>query len=169
MWNDTDIPLAYFISFRGYGTWLHGDARGSTDRYHNLYGTPHLPQIDDWHKHNEDQLKSEPVRLDASRRLAIRNAIHECLEKRGWRLLAMNIRSNHVHTVVDIGAKKVGLALNALKANATRHLREKDLWPYEHSPWARKGSRGYLWTKKHVACAIDYVLIGQGDDLPDFD
>src|SRR6266566_1829504 len=25
MWNDTDTPLACFISFRTYGTWLHGD------------------------------------------------------------------------------------------------------------------------------------------------
>ena len=32
MWNDTDIPLAYLISFRCYGTWLHGDERGSIDR-----------------------------------------------------------------------------------------------------------------------------------------
>src|SRR6185369_556860 len=29
MWNDTDIPLAYLITFRSYGTWLHGDDRGS--------------------------------------------------------------------------------------------------------------------------------------------
>jgi hypothetical protein len=27
-----DIPLAYLISFRAYGTWLHGDRRGSVDR-----------------------------------------------------------------------------------------------------------------------------------------
>jgi hypothetical protein len=32
MWNDTDTPLAYFISFRTYGTWLIGDSRGSIDR-----------------------------------------------------------------------------------------------------------------------------------------
>jgi hypothetical protein len=33
MWNDTDIPLAYLITFRCYGTWLHGDKRGSIDRF----------------------------------------------------------------------------------------------------------------------------------------
>jgi hypothetical protein len=26
-----------------------------------------------------------------------------------------------------------------------------------------------LWNEKSVARAIDYVLYGQGDDLPDFD
>jgi hypothetical protein len=144
MWNDTEIPLAYFISFRGYGTWLHGDSRGSTDRYHNKYGAPHLPQIDDWRKYNEGQLKSEPVTLHARRRKEIQNAIRECCAKRRWVLLAMNIRTNHVHTVVDIGAKKPELALNALKANATRHTPEQDLWLYDHSPWAAKGSKRYL-------------------------
>ena len=24
VWNDTDMPLAYLITFRCYGTWLHG-------------------------------------------------------------------------------------------------------------------------------------------------
>ncbi len=33
MWNDTDIPLAYLITFRCYGTWLHEDERGATDRH----------------------------------------------------------------------------------------------------------------------------------------
>jgi len=40
MWNDTEIPLAVFFTFRTYGTWLHGDERGSIDRNNNLYGVP---------------------------------------------------------------------------------------------------------------------------------
>ena len=42
MWNDTDIPLAYLITFRCYGTWLHGDKRGSIDRFHNAHKSPHI-------------------------------------------------------------------------------------------------------------------------------
>jgi hypothetical protein len=34
---------------------------------------------------------------------------------------------------------------------------------------ARKGSKIRLWNEQSVARAIDYVLNGQGDDLPDFD
>lgn len=34
-------PVAYFISFRTYGTWLHGDKRGSMDRISaNVPGAP---------------------------------------------------------------------------------------------------------------------------------
>ena len=44
--NDSDTALAYFISFRSYGTWLHGDQRGSIDRV--LYGQgDELPRFDD--------------------------------------------------------------------------------------------------------------------------
>ena len=30
MWNDTDIPLGYLITFRCYGTWLHGNKRAQS-------------------------------------------------------------------------------------------------------------------------------------------
>ena len=35
--DDNEFPLAYFISFRTYGTWLHGDERFSVDRKQNKY------------------------------------------------------------------------------------------------------------------------------------
>jgi hypothetical protein len=38
--KDDHIPVGFLISFRGFGTWLHGDPRGSVDRLHNRYGTP---------------------------------------------------------------------------------------------------------------------------------
>ena len=38
--NDDHTALAYLITFRCYGTWLHGDSRGSVDRFHNRYGAP---------------------------------------------------------------------------------------------------------------------------------
>jgi hypothetical protein len=64
MWNDTDIPLAYLITFRCYGTWLHGDERGSIDRFHNRYKSPYVPPNERWRQHNARSLKSEPVTLD---------------------------------------------------------------------------------------------------------
>jgi hypothetical protein len=38
--DDNEFPLAYLITFRCYGTWVHGDDRGSMDRKHNIYRTP---------------------------------------------------------------------------------------------------------------------------------
>ena len=36
-------PLGFLITFRCYGTWLHGDERGSIDRGHNSPGEEPLP------------------------------------------------------------------------------------------------------------------------------
>jgi REP element-mobilizing transposase RayT len=168
-WNDTDIPLAYLISFRCYGTWLHGDERGSTDRFHHHYKSPHLPPNVAWKTHNQRVLKCPPVKLNAARRASTENALRETCAKRGWLLRAINVRTNHVHAVVSIGEVKPKLALNAFKANATRQMREDHCWPHPHSPWAERGSKRNLWNERAVERAIDYVLNGQGDDLPDFD
>jgi len=78
------------------------------------------------------------------------------------------VRTNHVHTVVSAN-RKPELVLNAFKANATRQLREDGQWKYDFSPWADKGSKRRLWNERSVQRAINYVLYGQGDDLPDFD
>jgi len=60
-------------------------------------------------------------------------------------------------------------ALNALKPNATRQMRQDENWKPQYSPWVDKGSKRNLWNERSVAQAIDYVVNGQGDDLPDFD
>jgi REP element-mobilizing transposase RayT len=169
MWNDTDLPLAHLITFRCYGTWLHGDDRGSTDRHYNVYRTPHIPPNEIWSQHNQRALKSAAVSLNAEQRHSVEKAINETCVYRRWLLHARNVRTNHVHLVVSIGAIKPGRALNALKANATRQMREDGNWIEAHSPWADKGSERYLWNERSVALAIDYVVNGQGGDLPDFD
>ena len=168
MWNDTDTPLAFFISFRSYGTWLHGDKRGSIDRFHNRYGDPYLSRNEAWQHHNRKQLKTNPFILGARERGSVEAAIRETCSIRKWHLHALNMRTNHVHTVVAANGKPE-LVLNAFKGNATRHLRENQLWPHQFSPWADRGSKIRLWNERSLANAIDYVLNGQGDDLPNFD
>ena len=168
MWNDTDTPLAYLISFRSYGTWLHGDERGSIDRFHNRYGDPYLPSSPKWHRHNLNRLKADPFILHAKERRAVEKAIRETCGIRKWHLQAINVRTNHVHAVVTANCKPERV-LNALKANATHQLRKDSLWAHASSPWADEGSERRLWNERSVARAIDYVMNGQGDDLPNFD
>jgi REP element-mobilizing transposase RayT len=169
MWNDTDVPLAYFITFRCYGTWLHGDERGSIDRHNNAYRSPKIPASPHWQEITQERTNHPPVYLNAARRSSVVKAIRETCKKRGWRLLAINVRTNHIHVVVEYCGKKSSIVLAAFKANATRYMRENDLWKQEHSPWAEKGSRRNLWNERSVYNAVDYVNNGQGDDLPDFD
>ncbi|MBL8183150.1 MAG: transposase, partial [Blastocatellia bacterium] len=169
MWNDTDTPLAVFFTFRCYGTWLHGDERGSVDRNHNKYATPRIEGNSNWRKYNEKLLLHPPVSLSAASRQAVEKAIRQLCEIRGWRILAINVRTNHVHVVIAIGEKKPKDVLIAVKANATRQLREDGLWIEEHSPWADKGSKRNLWNEKSIWEACNYVNNEQGDKLPDFD
>ena len=169
MWNDTGIPLAHLITFRSYGTWLHGDQRGSVDRDHNRYKTPYAAPSKRRHQHNRGTLKGEPLVLNARQRSSVESAIRETCVIRRWLLRALNVRTNHVHSVVSIGYTKPELALNTFKANATRQMREDGCWDQDYSPWVDKGSKRNLWTERSVELAIDYVINGQGDELPDFD
>ena len=169
MWNDTDIPLAVFFTFRCYGTWLHGDERGTVDRNNNIYRAPRIAPNSNWKKFNQDTLLHPPVILNARERESVERAIRDTCSKRNWTLYAINVRTNHVHAVICIGTKKPKTALIALKANATRQLKEDNLWNEDHTPWADKGSKRNLWNEKSVGEAIDYVVNSQGDKLPDFD
>jgi REP element-mobilizing transposase RayT len=169
MWNHTDIPLAVFFTIRCYGTWLHGDDRTSVDRHNNTYGAPRIAANSNWRKYNETKLLHQPVRLNGAMRRSVEMAIRDTCEKRRWHLNAINIRTNHGHLVAAIGGECSRMALSALKANATRQLREDGLWPYEHSPWAEKGSRRNLWNERSVWEACDYVINRQGEDLSKYD
>ena len=143
--------------------------RGSIDREHNQYKAAYAPANDNRNRHNRGMLKSSPVVLNASQRSSVEKAIRETCEFRRWTLHAMNVRTNHAHTVVSIGTTKSELALNAFKANATRQMRQDGCWTRRHSPWVDKGSRRNLWNERSLERAIDYVINGQGDELPDFD
>lgn len=169
MWNDTDFPLAYFITFRCYGTWLHGDKRGSTNRFRNRYGSRHLPPEETWLEINKNRLKRDPVLLNEKQRACVTKAIRETCRIREWNLYALNVRTNHIHLVVSAGSRTAGSMLNAFKANATREMRKSGLWLLKTSPWSDKGSNKNLWNDSSIVEVIDYVLYGQGDDIPKFD
>jgi REP element-mobilizing transposase RayT len=165
--NESGIPLAYFISFRCYGTWLHGDERNSVDRSHNIYRTPMLPPDEKMHCEMRLRMKHDPVELNAKRREAVEYGIRETCNIRDWVLRAINVRTNHVHTVVTAG-QKPELVMSAFKANATRKMIAASVWQRGLKPWSRHGSTRYLWNEKSIVLAIDYVINGQGDELTDF-
>lgn len=90
--------------------------------------------------------------------------VRETCAIRNWSLWAFNIRTNHVHSVVSATCKPE-VILRALKANATRSMRETGCWNSERSPWVYRGSKRYLWTERELLDAIAYVLYDQGEPL----
>jgi len=166
-WDDNEYPLAYFITFRTHGTWLHGDQRRSVDRHgRNKYGAERIELDPVFSVTMERNMGSEPVLLNARQRTVVK-AIRKVCAIRGYRLIAVNVRTNHIHVVVAAAAAP-DKVMSAFKANATRELRHADLIDEELSVWSRGGSTRYLWKPCSVDAAVDYTHNRQGDDLPNF-
>ena len=78
-------PLAYLITFRCYGSWLHGDQRGSIDRKHyHRYGTPAMSANEKLLEDERSELKHTPVKLKNAQRIAVEEAIREVCEHRSY-------------------------------------------------------------------------------------
>jgi len=162
--DDNEFPLAYLITFRCYGTWVHGDERGSMDRKNNAYGAPKIPSNQRLQESDRKQLKHPPVKLDARRRRVVESAVREVCDYRRYILHAISVRTNHVHTVLT-AMRQPEPVLEALKSYSTRALRRAGLISCMVKPWIRHGSTIYLWKERDVAKAIEYVMLSQGDDL----
>jgi REP element-mobilizing transposase RayT len=160
-------PLAYLITFTCYGTWLHGDERGSVDDEHNAPETPVLPPDPQRRRREQDQLTEQPYLLDVPRRQITLAALCEIAQRKGWMLHAAHVRSNHVHIVVTASAAPERV-LNDVKAAASRRLNKAFPAERERARWTRHGSTRYLWTEEAVAEKVDYVLHGQGEPLERF-
>jgi REP element-mobilizing transposase RayT len=159
-----DVPLAYLITFTTYGTWLHGDSRGSVDRDHNIVGTPYLDTNRRrllWeHRHT----RQAAVTLDAVARRLVKAAITEVCAHRNWSVHALNVRTNHVHAVVAAPVRPERI-VHDLKSYATRALRRARRAAQGISTWTAGGSTRYLWNPAALRSASEYVAFGQGEDL----
>lgn len=167
--NRENYPSAYLITIRSYGTWLHGDDNGSVDRHgFNIYGTPRMFHSEKLKNLMKAQMNQEPTVFDKSERICVLKSVKEVCDYRGYDLLAVNIRTNHLHAVVSANMNPDKIA-NDFKAYATRRLREAKLVELGKIIWSRGKSGRYLWKPKHVELAVEYVLFGQGDEIPAFD
>jgi REP element-mobilizing transposase RayT len=154
--NPKPKPKAYLITFTTYGSWLHGDSRGSVHRRpaRGKRGkTGALPRLYNYQGRN---LSQAPIVLNAEQRAVVREAIVEECVFRNWRLLAETVRVQHCHAAIEGDAQPERMMQN-IKATATRKLRERGLFGQTQRVWARHGSTRYLWTNDAVTMACDYV------------
>jgi REP element-mobilizing transposase RayT len=159
-----DKALAYFITFSAYGTWLHGEAPGSVDRDHNQFETPWIDPDQTARDAMRRKMTQEPYHLDERRRSIVRDAIVEECRFRNWSLLALHVRSNHVHLVVS--ADRVPeFVMRACKSHASKRLNEAGLDNADRKRWTAHGSTQYLWTEDAVVEKADYTLHQQGEKM----
>ena len=155
-------PLAYLITFTTYGTWMHGDKRGSVDKRHNRYGAVFLGQNCTRQMKERSVLKNPPLELTLTLRQAVLRAIIGVCEVRKWFAHAVHVRSNHVHIVVS-GDEEPDRMMRDFKSYATRAIKEHSNVKSKFKGfWTRHGSTKYLWTKESLVSAIGYVKNEQG-------
>ncbi|MFA6044456.1 MAG: transposase [Phycisphaerales bacterium] len=150
--------LAFFLTWHSYGTWLHGDARGTMDDVHNRAGTPRLPPDRKRLEHAEFLMAQPAFILSPEMRTTVDSAIRLHAEKREWRVLALNVRSNHVHVcVAKTGHYTPELVMQQFKAWATRGLIAAGHATRDRKAWTRHGSTRYINDEESLGVAIDYV------------
>ena len=149
-------PLAYFLTWVTYGTWLHGDERGWVNKNCNCFGADLGPPSETLCNYSKSLLKHDPVILNKDERLTVESAIAGVCKFRNWELCACSCRSNHVHAVVKAGDTPPKVVATQLKAYATRALKNIHSLMYQHF-WAKDGSNRLLFTEESVEKTIYYV------------
>ena len=163
------MALAYFITFSTYGTWLHGADKenGSVDRQHNVFGTPFLSpdsEREEWAAH---LMTEPPYVLEESARTVVRDAIVDLCREKGWTLLALHVRTNHVHAVISAD-REPGRLMSDLKSRASRNLNRAGT-DINTKRWTRHGSTRHLFDDTSVAAAVAYTLDEQGSPMATYD
>ena len=110
-------------------------------------------------------MRSPAFVMDGEMRQVVEAAIRERCRYAAWDLLALNVRTNHVHLVVG-ASQQPERVMTSLKSWATRAIRDRGM--RVERVWSRHGSTKYLMTEDSVERACIYVaeLQDQKDGLP---
>ena len=149
-------PLAYYITWTTYGTWLHGDPRGS------YIGKQFIASDAGLQDSMRAEMTAEPVCLTDAQRAIVDNAIASECEAQGWVIDERNVRTNHVHVVVS-AARDGKFVRSRLKAIASDALsNHAGLLPIAGSDgrrrwWTEKGNIVEVEDEKALVEICDYV------------
>jgi REP element-mobilizing transposase RayT len=150
-----DDPLGYFLTWVTYGTWLPGDARGWVEYRHGWQLPDPIRELEAKSRMTEDSCILTPAQ-----RRAVESQVAETCKHRGWKLHAVNCRSNHVHVVLSADVAIPKKIRSDLKAWTTRTLK-KEFDSARENWWAERGSIRYLNNDDELESAILYVRDAQ--------
>ena len=145
-------PLGFLLTWTAYGTWLPGDQRGWVDDRDGAWHVPVREPDPARVGRAESRMPEESVTLNDECRLLVARTIEAASARRGWRLRAVNARSNHVHVVVTPEDVEPGRVLGFLKKECTKALNaacgRRRRW------WTKGGSKRYLNDERSLHGAI---------------
>ncbi len=151
-----DEPLAYFLTWTTYGTWLPGDERGWVAKPGEFLPPDALRE-----QASRSLMTEPPLFLDLAQREIVENTITDHCRHRGWHLHAVACRTNHVHVVVTAPGRDPEDVMDQFKAWCTRRLKERlecaDPETVRTNWWTQRGSKRWLNDDESLAIAIQYV------------
>ena len=168
-----DDPLAYFLTWTAYGTWLPGDERGWVAKP----GVFRLPDPE-LAAAAQNRMTEPALVLDNEQRRIVEQTVADHCRIRRWHLHAHNARTKHIHVVVTATRRKPDDVLDQFKAWCTRKLKEHLLKTLSGSTvlkpeaqakdphgeltirenwWTQGGSKRQLFTETALENAILYV------------
>jgi REP element-mobilizing transposase RayT len=131
-------PLAYFLTWTTYGTWLPGDERGWVKRGEGFQLPDPIRRSD-----AEARMTEDACSLDNEQRKLVETTIADHCRIRGWYLHTVNCRTNHVHVVVT-ASRDPDEVREQFKAWCTRKLKELQQSRTRSATLARRASEGRL-------------------------
>jgi REP element-mobilizing transposase RayT len=144
-------PMALFLTWTTYGSWLPGDDRGWCDARGVMREPSHRLAL-----HATHAMRGGRVQFGPDDRRIVEAAIQEHCRFRGWQLHAVHCRTTHVHAVLAAGEWRSGEVLRSLKAWCSRELSSRagrrPRW------WSRGGSKRLLYDTAAVVDVVTYVL-----------
>ena len=154
-------PIAYFITWTTYGTWLPGDERGWTKR-----GEGPQPPDPDREDAARQAMTESAVILTEEQRVIVGDTIVRKCQSKNWVLHARNVRTNHVHVVVTAAGVVPEIVREQLKAWCSQELSSAaGLKGRSHNGrrrwWTERGRIDTLFTDEDLEGAARYVIEGQ--------
>ena len=157
-------PLAFFLTWTTYGSWLPGDNRGWVERPGRFRAPDAILEEAARKRMTEPELT-----LEREQRIIVEETVAEHCRIRSWILHAVNCRSQHVHVVVTAPERDPDDVMDQLKAWCARRLKKHARSELTVSAkvrkkwWTRRGSKRRLYDETSLQAAVRYVLEGQGE------
>jgi REP element-mobilizing transposase RayT len=153
-WNAGE-PLAYFLTWTTYGTWLPGDDRGWRRKGERGVqpSNPFLVEM------ARSRMKEKEFTLSHLQRRLMEQTIRRHCEVRRWALHAVNARTNHVHIVVTAVGYRPEAVRDQFKAWCTRALKEAGA--ERDRFWTEGGHCEWINAEAGLESVLTYVLEAQ--------
>jgi hypothetical protein len=149
-------PIAFFLTWTTYGSWLPGDDRGWAD------SLGHLRAAEPTRTLQASRLLAErPLALGVHQQSVVADVIAAHCKIRGWTLHAISCRSQHVHVVVTAAGVAPEDVMTQFKAWATRRLKaasaDDRIQSNRRRWWSECGSKRWIYDVAGLEAVVTYV------------